>query len=102
MLKGDRFSSTGTLTVEVKTEQAVNKLLQGNSLAGVVFAESVPVAYMANIALIKGIPTFVTKKQIMKAPQNQGVTHARTHVRRHISEAEPAAEVVVSFRLNTE
>lgn len=103
--KGERFSSTGALTVEVKSEEAVNRLLQVNSLAGVDVAPSVPAAYMVNTALIRVIPTWVTKEPIMAALQNQGVTHARRRLRRHASGADgllPSTEVVISFRPNTE
>lgn len=100
-----RFSATGSLTIEVPNEEAVKRLLSVTELGGVSVTATVPLQYMSNAALIKGVDTWHTEESLIEYLRDQGVQRVRRRMRRvgHGPEnLRPSKEVVVYFADNAE
>lgn len=100
-----RYSAKGCLTIEVPNEEAVSKLLAVSELSGISVAATIPLQYMANTALIKGVDLWHTEESLLEYLRDQGVQRVRRRKRRtgHGPDSlRPCREVVVYFPDNTE
>lgn len=99
------FSDSGSLTVEVASERAVNALLATTSLTDTNITACVAHAYLMNTALIKGVPVRYSVDELLETLSPQGVTRVR---RRHRApavgrnESTPMNQIIVHFRDNAE
>lgn len=101
-----RFTSRGGLLIDVKSEDAVNKLLKCKALCEVNIKPTIPSAYTKNTGIIKGVPKWHTDADILEFLAGQGVIFAR-RIRYRGRDADEQVlrdtdKVVLTFKPNSE
>lgn len=99
------LTKSGAITIDVRTDAAVNRLLATTDLADTAVESYIPAAYMGNTASIRGVPSGYTDEELEEYLRDQGVIKARRRHRR--GEGNPPAliptnEVLLHFAPNTE
>lgn len=100
-----KFTSTGSVAIDVRSVAAASRLLAAKFFANTEVDIQIPAAYMANSALIRGIPTDYSDDELEEFLRDQGVTRARRRHRRHPTQPDttiPTTDVLLHFAPNTE
>lgn len=97
-----KFSNTGAVTVDVKSEKAATRLLATSAVGGVQVDAVLPVACRSNTASIRVIPTTYTDEALMGYLDEQCVIRARRRFRKtDKGDLQATGEVILYFKETT-
>lgn len=100
-----KFTSTGAVAIDVRSEAAASRLLAAKSFVDTPTETQIPAAYLANSALIRGIPANYSDEELEGFLRDQGVIRARRRHRQHPTLPDtsiPTEDVILHFEPNTE
>lgn len=77
-----RFTAQGALLLDVATEKEVNTLLRCDRVGGIPVSARLPHSCVQNTCIIKGVPKWYTKEDLLGYLGPQSVLHVRRLMRR--------------------